>query len=107
MLIVCPSCATTYSLTEAQLGRGRTLRCANCRHTWPAAPEEALEAAGAVPALAAAAEAPAASTEAVSAPGPEALPPEAEAPRRTRPRAKPRPRKPPHPGIVLLGRLKS
>jgi predicted Zn finger-like uncharacterized protein len=43
MLIVCPSCATSYSLTEAQLGRGRTLRCANCRHTWHATPADALE----------------------------------------------------------------
>ncbi len=39
MLIVCPSCAASYSLTEEQLGRGRTLRCAQCRHTWFVSPE--------------------------------------------------------------------
>lgn len=44
MLIVCPSCATSYSLTEAQLGRGRVLRCAQCRHTWHATPADAVEA---------------------------------------------------------------
>ena len=46
MLIVCPNCASTYSLTAEQLGRGRTLRCAQCRHTWfaeatSATPEDA------------------------------------------------------------------
>lgn len=39
MLIVCPSCAASYSLTDEQLGRGRTLRCAHCRHTWFVSPE--------------------------------------------------------------------
>jgi predicted Zn finger-like uncharacterized protein len=47
MLIVCPSCATSYSLTEEQLGRGRTLRCAQCRHTWFASPDQPAEAAAA------------------------------------------------------------
>jgi predicted Zn finger-like uncharacterized protein len=47
MLIVCPSCASTYSLTREQLGvEGRSVRCARCRETWFAAtidatPEEA------------------------------------------------------------------
>lgn len=41
MLIVCPNCASTYSLTAEQLGRGRTLRCAQCRHTWFAEPSSA------------------------------------------------------------------
>lgn len=53
MLIVCPSCASTYSLTEEQLGRGRTLRCAQCRHTWFAAPPApAMSEAGNAPSLA-------------------------------------------------------
>ncbi|MHB2168372.1 DUF3426 domain-containing protein [Alsobacter sp. R-9] len=46
MLIVCPSCASTYSLTPEQLGAGRKLRCAACRHEWYATPpaEEAAPA---------------------------------------------------------------
>ncbi len=42
MLIVCPSCATSYMIDEAALGRGgRTVRCARCRATWFAGgPEE-------------------------------------------------------------------
>lgn len=43
MLIVCPSCASTYSLTPEQLGQGRTLRCASCRETWFASPADARE----------------------------------------------------------------
>lgn len=42
MLIVCPSCASSYSLTAEQLGAGRKLRCASCRHQWLATPEDAL-----------------------------------------------------------------
>jgi predicted Zn finger-like uncharacterized protein len=42
MLIVCPSCASSYSLTAEQLGAGRKLRCASCRHQWMAMPEDAL-----------------------------------------------------------------
>lgn len=51
MLIVCPSCATTYTLTEAQMGQGRTLRCAQCRHTWHASPADAVDGDGAMAAL--------------------------------------------------------
>ena len=43
MLIVCPSCASTYSLTPDQLGDGRTLRCASCRETWFATPADARD----------------------------------------------------------------
>lgn len=43
MLIVCPSCASSYSLTPEQLGAGRSLRCAKCRHTWHATPADALD----------------------------------------------------------------
>ncbi len=35
MLIVCPSCASEYTIDPAKLGaEGRTLRCAICRDTW-------------------------------------------------------------------------
>jgi predicted Zn finger-like uncharacterized protein len=43
MLIVCPSCATSYSLTPDQLGAGRSLRCAKCRETWHATPADAVD----------------------------------------------------------------
>ncbi|WP_406855556.1 zinc-ribbon domain-containing protein [Alsobacter sp. KACC 23698] len=42
MLIVCPSCASTYSLTSEQLGDGRQLRCAKCRQLWHATPADAI-----------------------------------------------------------------
>jgi predicted Zn finger-like uncharacterized protein len=43
MLIVCPTCASSYSLTREQLGEaGRTVRCARCRETWFASPETAI-----------------------------------------------------------------
>jgi predicted Zn finger-like uncharacterized protein len=35
MLIVCPSCATSYMLDPAAMGAaGRTVRCARCKTTW-------------------------------------------------------------------------
>jgi predicted Zn finger-like uncharacterized protein len=35
MLIVCPSCASEYTIDPAKLGAdGRTVRCAICRDTW-------------------------------------------------------------------------
>jgi len=42
MLIVCPSCATSYMIDEASLGQGgRMVRCARCQTTWFAGgPEE-------------------------------------------------------------------
>jgi predicted Zn finger-like uncharacterized protein len=37
MLIVCPSCATSYMVDQASLGpAGRTVRCARCKTTWHA-----------------------------------------------------------------------
>jgi predicted Zn finger-like uncharacterized protein len=44
MLIVCPSCATSYTVEPASLGpAGRTVRCARCRESWFAgAPAEAV-----------------------------------------------------------------
>lgn len=41
MLIVCPSCTTSYMIDPASLGpAGRTVRCARCRETWFAHPPE-------------------------------------------------------------------
>jgi predicted Zn finger-like uncharacterized protein len=39
MLIVCPSCATSYQIDAQSIGpSGRMVRCARCRATWFAAP---------------------------------------------------------------------
>ena len=41
MLIVCPSCATSYMIDPASLGTtGRTVRCARCKATWFASPKK-------------------------------------------------------------------
>lgn len=41
MLIVCPSCATSYNIDPASLGAtGRTVRCARCKATWFATPKK-------------------------------------------------------------------
>ncbi|HEX2199125.1 MAG TPA: zinc-ribbon domain-containing protein [Burkholderiales bacterium] len=40
MLIVCPSCATSYDIEAEKLAGGRTVRCARCRTVWHAAPSE-------------------------------------------------------------------
>src|SRR5476651_1643277 len=48
MLIVCPSCSTSYLIDPASVGpAGRTVRCARCKMTWfaggpKAAPEVTL-----------------------------------------------------------------
>ena len=43
MLIVCPSCATSYQLGPAALGpSGRSVRCARCKNAWFAVPSDAL-----------------------------------------------------------------
>jgi predicted Zn finger-like uncharacterized protein len=42
MLIVCPSCATSYTIDPAALGAaGRTVRCARCKVTWLAGGQSA------------------------------------------------------------------
>jgi predicted Zn finger-like uncharacterized protein len=52
MHIVCPHCTTSYAINPATLGEaGRTVRCARCKETWLARPEDAVEPA-AVPAFA-------------------------------------------------------
>jgi predicted Zn finger-like uncharacterized protein len=40
MLIVCPNCATSYDLTAAALGEGRSVRCTRCRTVWFATAQE-------------------------------------------------------------------
>jgi predicted Zn finger-like uncharacterized protein len=53
MHIVCPHCTTSYAINLATLGAaGRTVRCARCKEVWLARPEDAIEVAAAVPAMA-------------------------------------------------------
>jgi predicted Zn finger-like uncharacterized protein len=53
MHIVCPHCTTSYAINPATLGAGgRTVRCSRCKETWLARPEDAIELAAAVPAMA-------------------------------------------------------
>lgn len=41
MLIVCPSCTTSYMIDPTSLGAaGRTVRCARCKATWFASPKK-------------------------------------------------------------------
>ncbi len=54
MHIVCPHCTTSYAINPSTLGAsGRTVRCSRCKETWLARPEDAIELAAAVPAMAA------------------------------------------------------
>jgi len=53
MHIVCPHCTTSYAINLATLGAaGRTVRCSRCREVWLARPEDAVEIAPAMPAMA-------------------------------------------------------
>jgi predicted Zn finger-like uncharacterized protein len=53
MHIICPHCTTSYAINPATLGAGgRTVRCSRCKETWQARPEDAIEMAAAVPAMA-------------------------------------------------------
>jgi predicted Zn finger-like uncharacterized protein len=50
MHIICPHCTTSYAINPDTLGTdGRTVRCARCKETWVARPEDAVEMAAAVP----------------------------------------------------------
>jgi len=52
MLIVCPTCATSYQIQPAALGAGRQVRCAHCKNAWFATADSVLEEAVMVPAAA-------------------------------------------------------
>lgn len=55
MHIVCPHCTTSYAIDLATLGAaGRTVRCSRCKEVWLARPEDAIDIAAPVPAMAAA-----------------------------------------------------
>jgi predicted Zn finger-like uncharacterized protein len=53
MHIICPHCTTSYAIDLATLGAaGRTVRCSRCKEIWLARPEDAIEIAAPVPAMA-------------------------------------------------------
>lgn len=53
MHIVCPHCTTSFAIKLATLGAaGRNVRCARCKEVWLARPEDAVEVAPAMPAMA-------------------------------------------------------
>jgi predicted Zn finger-like uncharacterized protein len=53
MHIVCPHCTTSFAINLATLGAaGRNVRCSRCKEVWLARPEDAVEIAPAVPAMA-------------------------------------------------------
>ena len=53
MHIICPHCTTSYAIDLATLGAaGRTVRCSRCKEVWLARPEDAIEIAAPVPAMA-------------------------------------------------------
>src|SRR5258707_9803549 len=57
MHIICPHCTTSYAIDLATLGAaGRTVRCSRCKEVWLARPEDAVEIAAPVPAMAGASE---------------------------------------------------
>jgi predicted Zn finger-like uncharacterized protein len=44
MLIVCPTCATTYQIQLAALGAaGRSVRCTKCKNIWVATPDSVID----------------------------------------------------------------
>jgi predicted Zn finger-like uncharacterized protein len=50
MTIVCPNCTTSYAVDPTAFGAaGRIVRCARCKQTWLARPEEAVRAETRVP----------------------------------------------------------
>jgi len=52
MILACPSCHTRYVVPDTAIGpTGRTVRCANCRHSWFQEPNAAAAAAVREPAI--------------------------------------------------------
>ena len=49
MLIVCPTCDTSYDIPLASLGAGRTVRCSSCKNSWFATAEREVAEAVAAP----------------------------------------------------------
>ncbi|MBN8991116.1 MAG: zinc-ribbon domain-containing protein [Rhizobiales bacterium] len=53
MHIVCPHCTTSFAIKLATLGAaGRNVRCSRCKEIWLARPEDAIDAAAPIPAMA-------------------------------------------------------
>jgi predicted Zn finger-like uncharacterized protein len=53
MHIVCPHCTTSFAIKPGTLGAaGRNVRCSRCKEVWLARPEDAVEIAPAMPAMA-------------------------------------------------------
>jgi predicted Zn finger-like uncharacterized protein len=53
MHIVCPHCTTSYAIDLATLGvAGRAVRCSRCKEVWLARPQDAIDVAASVPAMA-------------------------------------------------------
>jgi predicted Zn finger-like uncharacterized protein len=77
MLIVCPTCDTSYQIKPAALGDGRKVRCSHCKNTWFATAESAVEQAAMVSVSAAASAAPAQQAADAFGPTGEVIPPAA------------------------------
>src|SRR3984957_508675 len=53
MHIICPHCTTSYAIDLATLGTsGRTVRCSRCKEVWLARPEDAVDMAASMRAMA-------------------------------------------------------